>query len=62
MRQLDENSLRVLRRIADDMRSGFTGRVELDLKDGGVAGFREIRSVHPSQMREADEETVRWAC
>jgi hypothetical protein len=58
---LPEASLRVLRHIADQMRAGYTGRLEIDLKDGGVAGFREIRSMRPADMPESDDWSVRFA-
>lgn len=58
---LPESSLRVLRRIADQMRSGSTGRIEIDLKDGGIAGYREVRSMRPADMLESDEATMRFA-
>jgi hypothetical protein len=51
-RELPEASMRVLQRIADQMRSRFTGKLEIDLNQGGVGSFREIRS-----WRLADLET-----
>lgn len=56
---LPDASLRVLQRIADDMRRGLTGRIEIDLKSGGVAGFRELRSLHPDYLPEPDDMTRR---
>lgn len=53
-RELPESSLRVLKRIADQMRDGFTGRVELDLNQGGVRDFREVRSWRPADLEESD--------
>ena len=50
MNELSDPSLRVLHRLADQMRDGFTGRIEIDLKDGGVAGYREVRTIRPSDM------------
>jgi hypothetical protein len=57
-RPLSEASLRVLRRIADEMCAGYTGRIEIDMRDGGVAGYREIRSIHPSQMESGEGRVV----
>lgn len=60
-RELPEASLRVLKRIADQMRAGYTGRIELDMKDGGVAGFREVRSLRPADMGQSDEQVLDYA-
>lgn len=53
-KDLPEASLRVLRRIADQMREGFTGRIEIDLSQGGVGDFREVRRWKPADLEESE--------
>lgn len=57
-KELPEASLRVLKRIADQMREGYTGRLELDMNQGGLTSFREIRSIRPADMDASDDATL----
>ena len=52
---LNEHAVRVLARIADLMRSGFTGRVELEFSQGGIRTMREGRNWTPAELPEPTE-------
>jgi hypothetical protein len=53
---LSEAQLRYLRRVADQMRARGTVRIEIDLKDGGVGSYREVRTLRPADLDESDGE------
>lgn len=55
--ELSEGQLRYLRRIADQMRARWTGRIEIDLTQGGVGGFTEVRRLRPTDLEPSDGET-----
>jgi len=49
-RQLPESSRRILVHVADMLRDGFTGRIELDCSQGGIRNMTEIRSFRPAEI------------
>jgi hypothetical protein len=53
-RALTEAQLRYLKRIADQMRNQWTGRIEIDLSQGGVGGFCEVRRLKSTDLEESD--------
>lgn len=55
MKELSEGQLRYLKRIADQMRGGYTGRIEMDMRNGGVGDYREIRSLKPADLSPSDD-------
>lgn len=54
MKDLNEAQRRYLRRIAEQMRGGYTGRIEMDMKNGGIGDYREIRSLKPVDLEGGD--------
>lgn len=50
--QLPESSRNALIRMAEKLRAGFTGKLEIDCNQGGVRQLREIVTVPSEKLKD----------
>lgn len=59
MNEINDSTRRILQYVVDQLRQGFTGRIELECHQGGIRDAREIRRLIAQDVDLTDDPIIR---